>query len=80
MGYLQPIVADKLMVSNGVIGAICSCDMAGFTRRCLLTCDKAGAGDWQLVGLSIATVLTVRPFQPKQLAGREHKGIAGKTG
>ena len=31
------------------------------TRRCLLTCDKAGAGDWQPVGLSVATVTTVRP-------------------
>ena len=27
--------------------------MAGFTRRCLLTCDKAGAGDWQAVGFSV---------------------------
>ena len=35
--------------------------LAGFTRRCLLTCDKAGAGDWQPVGLSVATVTTVRP-------------------
>ena len=24
MGSMEPIVADKLMVSNGVIGAICS--------------------------------------------------------
>ena len=24
MGSLEPFVADKLMVSNGVIGAICS--------------------------------------------------------
>ena len=49
-----------MMVSSGVIGAICSCLLAGFTRRCLLTCDKAGAGDWQPVGLSVATVTTVR--------------------
>ena len=61
MGSLEPFVADKMMVSNGVIGAICSCHLAGFTRRCLLTCDKAGAGDWQSVGLSVATVTTVRP-------------------
>ena len=61
MGSLKPFVADKLMVSNGVIGAICSCHLAGFTRRCLLTCDKAGTGDWQPVGLSVATVITVRP-------------------
>ena len=27
----------------------------------VLTCDKAGAGDWQPVGLSVATVTTVRP-------------------
>ena len=25
-----------------------------------MTCDKAGAGDWQPVGLSVATVTTVR--------------------
>ena len=31
------------MVSNGVFGAICSWHVAGFTIRCLLTCDKAGA-------------------------------------
>ena len=35
MGSLEPFVADIL---------------AGFTRRCLLICDKAGAGDWQPVG------------------------------
>ena len=28
-------------------------------RRCLLTCDKAGAGDWQAMGLSVATVTTL---------------------
>ena len=49
------------MVSNGVIGAICSSHLAGFTRKCLLTCDKDGAGDWQPVGLTVATVTTVRP-------------------
>ena len=49
-----------MMVSNGVIGAICSCHPAGFTRRCLLTCDKAGAGDWQPMGLLVAMVTTVR--------------------
>ena len=27
-----------------------------------MTCDKAGAGDWQPVGLSAATVTTVRPM------------------
>ena len=27
-----------------------------------MTCDKAGAGDWQPVGLSVATVTTVRPM------------------
>ena len=59
MGSMEPIVADKLMVSNGVIGAIYSCHLAGFTRGCLLICDKAGAGDWQPVGLSVATVSTV---------------------
>ena len=26
-----------------------------------MTCDKAGAGDWQPVGVSVATVTTVRP-------------------
>ena len=45
-----------------------------------MTCDKAGAGDWQPVGLSVATVTNVRPCYPQQLAGREHKGIAGTTG
>ena len=60
MGSFEPFVADKMMVSNGVVGAICSCHLAGFTRRCLLTCDNAGAGDWQPVGLSVATVTTVR--------------------
>ena len=50
-----------MMVSNGFIGAICSCHVAGFTRRCLLTFDKAGAGDWQPVDLSVATVTTVCP-------------------
>ena len=48
-----------------------------------MTCDKAGAGDWQPVGLSfvaVATVTIVRPSQPHQLARREHKGIAGTTG
>ena len=36
--------------------------MAGFTR-CLLTCDNnAGVGDWQPVGLSVATVTTVGPY------------------
>ena len=60
MGSLEPFVADKMMVSNGVTGAICSCHVAGSTRRCLLTCDKAGAGDWQPVGLSDATLTTVR--------------------
>ena len=61
IGVIKPIVADKMMVSNGVIGAICSWQMAGFTRRCLLTCDKAVTWDWQHVGLSVATVTTVRP-------------------
>ena len=50
-----------MMVSNGVIGAICSLHLAGFTRKCCLTCDKAGAGDWQPMGFSVATVSTVRP-------------------
>ena len=45
-----------------------------------MTCDRAGAGDWQPVGLSYATVITVRPRQLHQLEGREHKGIAGTTG
>ena len=27
-----------------------------------MTCDKAGTGDWQPVGLSVATVTTVRPW------------------
>ena len=45
-----------------------------------MTCDKAGAGDWQPVGLSVATVTIVRPSQPHQLAWRKHKGIAGTTG
>ena len=48
-----------MMVSNGVIGAICSLHLAGFTRGCLFTCDKAGAGDWQAMGLSVATVTTL---------------------
>ena len=61
IGSLEPFVADKLMVSNGVIGAICSWHLDGFTRRCLLTCDKAGTGDWQPLGLSITTTTTVRP-------------------
>ena len=61
MGSLEPFVADNLMVSNGVIGTICSGHLAGLTRKCLLTCDKAGVGDWQPVGLSVATVITVRP-------------------
>ena len=61
MGSLEPFVVDNMIVSNGVIGAICSLHVAGFTRRCLLTCDKARAGDWQPVGLSVATVTTVRP-------------------
>ena len=30
--------------------------------------------------LSVATVTTVRPCKPQQLAGREHKGNAGTTG
>ena len=60
MGSLEPFVADKMMVSNGVTGAIFSCHLAGFTRKCLLTSDKAGAGDWQPVGLSDATLTTVR--------------------
>ena len=47
-----------MMVSNGVIRAVPL--LAGFTRRCLLTCDKAGVGDWQPVGLSVATVTTLR--------------------
>ena len=46
----------------------------------MLTCDKAGAGDWLQVGLSVATVTTVRLCQPQQLAGREHKGFGGTTG
>ena len=45
-----------------------------------MICDKAGAGDLQPVGLSVATLTTVRPSSPQQLAGREHKGIAGTTG
>ena len=45
-----------------------------------MTCDKAGTGDWQPVGLSDATVTIVRPSQPHQLAGREHKEIAVTTG
>ena len=61
MGSLEPFVVDKLIVSNVVIGAVCSRHVAGFTRRFLLTCDKAGAGDWQPVGFSVATVTTVRP-------------------
>ena len=40
---------------------------------CLLTCDKAGTWDWQHVGLSVATVTTVRPCYPQPLAGREQK-------
>ena len=32
-----------------------------FTRKCLLTCDNAGAGDWQPVGLSVAMITTVGP-------------------
>ena len=35
--------------------------LAGFTRKCLLTCDKAGTGDLQPVGFSVATVTTVHP-------------------
>ena len=61
MGSMEPFVADKLMVSNGVLGAICSLHLAGLTRRCLLTCDKDSAGDWQPVDLSVATVTTVGP-------------------
>ena len=45
-----------------------------------MTCEKAGAGDWQPVGLSVATVTTVRPCWPQQLTGREHKGFSGSTG
>ena len=60
IGYLLKKIG-QMMVSNGVIGAICSWQSAGFTRRCLLTCDKAGTGDWQPVGFSVATVTTVRP-------------------
>ena len=45
-----------------------------------MTCDKAGTGDWQPVGLSVATATTVRPCSPQPLEGREHKGIAGTTG
>ena len=51
VGSLEPFVADKLMVSNGVLGTICSLHVAVFTRRCLLTCDKAGTGNLQPVGL-----------------------------
>ena len=80
MGSLEPFVADKLMVSIGFIGAICSLHLAGFTRGCLLTCDNAGAGDLQPVGFSVITVTIMRPSQPHQLPGREHKGIAGTTG
>ena len=35
--------------------------LAGFTKRCLLTCDNAADGDWQPVGVSVATVTTVAP-------------------
>ena len=45
-----------------------------------MTRDKAGAGDWQPVGLLVATVTILRPSQPHQLAGKEHKGIVGTTG
>ena len=45
-----------------------------------MTCDKAGAGDWQPVGVSVATVTTVRPCWPQHIAGREQKGFAGTTG
>ena len=61
MGSLEPLVADIMMVSNGVIGAICSRHLAGFTRTSLLSCDKAGTGDLQLLGLWVAKVTTVRP-------------------
>ena len=60
MGSLEPFVADKMIVSNAVTGAICSCHLAGFTRRCLFFCDKAAAYDWKPVGLSDATLTTVR--------------------
>ena len=51
-----------IWVYMGICGYICVyIYLARFTRRCLLTCDKAGAGDWQPVGLSVATVTTVRP-------------------
>ena len=68
VGYLLEI--GQMMVSNGVIGAICSLHLARFTIRCLLTCEKAGTGDWQPVNLSVATVTTVRPCKPQQITGR----------
>ena len=45
----------------------------------MLTCDKAGTGDWQPMGLSVVLVTTVRPSKPMQLTRREHKGFAGTT-
>ena len=44
-----------------------------------MTCDKAVTGDWQPVGLLVATVTTVRPCELQQLAGREHKRFASTT-
>ena len=39
-----------------------------------MTCDKAGAGDWQPVGLSVATVTIVRPSQPHQFSRERAQG------
>ena len=56
------------MLSNGDIGAVCSSHLAECN---LLTCDNAGAGDWQPVGLLVAMVTTVGACYPQQLPQTE---------
>ena len=45
----------------GLLGPFVAHMWPDLPEGCLLTCDKVGAGDWQPVGLSVATVTTVRP-------------------
>ena len=40
-----------------------------------MTCDKAGTGDWQPVGLSVATVTTVRPWLAAAVSWERAQGI-----
>ena len=40
-----------------------------------MTCDKAGAGDWQPVGFPVATVTTVRPCITTAVRRENAEGI-----